>query len=117
MTISQQEISQTLLRQLTQRELSTAAAYVATRPVPAGTRLRLAPAEIDTPWDCYVAFIDCEPSANWGHACRYILIDTDTARTHAIEARFPPGRESAIGQLRLVYRAEGIPNSALLVAS
>ena len=42
------------------------------------------------PWDGFVAFVDLEPMANWGHACRYVLMHPETGESKAVNAQLPP---------------------------
>ncbi len=113
--MDEKRVSEAVLRQLTPQEQARGAAYVTTAPVAAGTRLAMRPATSETEWPCYVAFVDREPLANWGHSCRYILIGAEAAQTRSIEARFPPPRDGALGAIRLVHRGEAVPDIALLV--
>ncbi len=64
-------------------------AYLCLTPFGAGQTLAvpLQPVAIDH--DCYVAFVDAQPHANWGHACRYLLIDAHTGEVTSHPRRFP----------------------------
>ena len=35
-------------------------------------------------------FVDDQPDANWGHACRYIFVDAGTGKYAVIKASTPP---------------------------
>ena len=37
-----------------------------------------------------VAFVDLQPEANWGHDCRYLLVDPETGELQMVMAQFPP---------------------------
>jgi hypothetical protein len=64
-------------------------AYLCVTPFAAGQTLAvpLQPLVIDR--DCYVAFVDAHPYANWGHDCRYLLIDAHTGEVTSHLRRFP----------------------------
>ena len=61
-----------------------------------------------------MAFIDREPTANWGHSCRNILVNLKSGETLSIEARFPPFQRGENDHWRIVFRASGVPDTALL---
>ena len=47
--------------------------------------------KITVPASSILVFVDEQPLANFGHACRYLLYDPDTGKLHRdIPARFPP---------------------------
>lgn len=56
----------------------------------------------------YLAFVDPTPSANWGHDCRYLTIDTATLAVASHAARFPPFRVRGELRWEAVYRAPGV---------
>jgi hypothetical protein len=64
--------------------------------------------EVDAP--TLVAFVDLEPGVNWGHRCRYLLLDRDSGDVRAIDAQFPPFLRGMPPGLRVVYRAPGVPD-------
>ncbi len=113
MPTSDAEMDAIITAQLTLRERSRAVAYLLSVPQAAGTRFEAA-GGIVIPWDCHVAFVDAEPTANWGHACRYILINRTTGETRSIDARFPPFHRGDHQHWRIAYRAAGVPDTALL---
>lgn len=38
----------------------------------------------------WLFFVDDQPGANWGHACRYIFVDAAGGKYKIIESRTPP---------------------------
>jgi hypothetical protein len=115
MPLTFDQIVSVLNEKLTRGELDRGVAYVTESAVSGGTKLDIPRAPIEVPWDAHVGFIDREPMANWGHSCRYVLIGHNAGEYRSIEARFPPF--SALKQLRwkVVYRAKGVPDSAIKV--
>ena len=100
---------------LAPEERDQGVAYAAETPIPAGERLRFPRIEFDVAWPAYLAFVDRQPRANWGHSCRYVLISRDTGELVSIEARFPPFHTGKDLHWRVVYKAKGVPDSALAV--
>ena len=90
MALSFEEFVLKLKSMLTADERAKAVVYVAATPIAAGTQLKFPGISIDVPWDGYLAFIDRQPMANWGHAARYILVNRENSETQSYEARLPP---------------------------
>ena len=99
--------------QLTPAELAGAAAYVAQSPLPAATRLDLAGTVIETESEAYVAFIDRDPTANWGHAARYLIFDLQGGSVRSVETRLPPFNAPGGLKWRVIYQAPSVPDAAV----
>jgi hypothetical protein len=115
MSIPEDPIAASVVSQLTSTEREHGVAYVLEELVSRGTTLEFPRSSIPVPWDARLAFVDREPLANWGHSCRYILIDRATGAVLSIEARFPPFRRDDERRWRVVFRATGLPDSAVAV--
>jgi hypothetical protein len=89
--------------------------YALIDPVPSGTKLQFPRVTIEVPWEALLAFVDRDPRANWGHSCRYLLVNRATGEVHSTEARFPPFRREDLRRWRVVFQAPGVPDSALAV--
>jgi hypothetical protein len=98
--------------QLTAAERAEGIAYAVETPIPAGTLLRFPGTVIDLPAEAYLAFIDRQPTANWGHPARYVLVRRKSGDVSSVEARLPPFGERANLRWRVVYRAPSIPDAA-----
>lgn len=98
-----------VLSSLAQEERSAAIAYLATPPVTGGSSLELPRLTIHVPRPAWLAFIDREPDFDWGHDCRYLLIDDETGNVRDWRAQFPPFRPESPWSWRVVYRAS--PNT------
>jgi len=116
MTHGIEAIGALVSRQLTPAERKSGVAYLSTVPIVAGTRFQFAPDLLEVPWTAYWAFVDREPTANWGHSCRHLLIDPESGESLSIEARFPPFKRGKEAHWRLAYRASGVPDLALLAS-
>lgn len=99
--------------QLSPSELDYCVVYLLMTSVPAGSTLEFPHVSIAVPWEARVAFFDLDPLANFGHPCRYVLINSKTGETSSINARFPPFRPGAETEWRVIYRAPGVPEAAL----
>jgi hypothetical protein len=81
-------------------------AYLCLTPFTAGQRLAVPGQPLAIDRDGWVGFVDPQPRANWGHACRYLLIDALTGEVTAHPRRFP-AFEAGDDRWRVVYRASG----------
>ena len=96
--------------QLTPDEVSRGMVYVAEPAVPAGTHFDFPKIHLDVPWEAFLVFVDREPTANWSHSCRYLLVRAAAGEVKSIEAQLPPfGRGSL--QWRVLYRAPSVPEA------
>jgi hypothetical protein len=98
---------------LTAAERANGVAYAVETPVPAGTKLQFPGTLIDVPTEAYVAFIDREPTANWGHSARYLLISRASDDVLSVEARLPPFQQGGRFRWRVIYRAPSVPDAAV----
>ncbi|MDE3088366.1 MAG: hypothetical protein KGJ80_03125, partial [Chloroflexota bacterium] len=103
-----------LLAQLTADEKSRSVVYVAAQLIAGGTQLSFPRTRIDVPWDALLAFIDREPTANWSHACRYLLLNRETGEARSIDAQLPPFRPDQIGYWRVAYKAPSVPDAVVM---
>jgi hypothetical protein len=103
-----------LLDQLTEAERQKAVAYELSQTVAQGTVLSFPHLTINVPSDALVAFIDQEPTANWAHACRYVLVELNTGRVSSWAARFPPFSVPLGSAWRVAYQAESVPDGAVV---
>lgn len=101
--------------QLTPDEVRRGVVYAAVAPIPAGEQLRFPGVAIDVPWPAHLAFVDREPLANWAHSSRYVLVRIETGEIVSHEARLPPSPVGQNPHWRVAYKAEGVPDAALLL--
>jgi hypothetical protein len=115
MMLSSQELLAALLGELTPEEREGSVAYLAETPMPGGTTVQVPGATIDIPFDAALAFIDRQPLANWGHACRYVLFDWETGSIRSMDAQFHPFRPGDATKWRVVFKAPSVPATAVFV--
>jgi hypothetical protein len=103
-----------LLQQLTETERQGAVVYELAQTATQGTVLSFPHQTITVPSDALVAFIDRDPTANWGHSCRYALVELSTGRISSWEARFPPFGIPIGSEWRVAYVAASVPEGAVV---
>lgn len=114
--LSVEQLVATLVEQLDEAELAGGVAYYALEHVAAGAPLGAPGLDATAPFEALLGFIDREPLANWGHACRYLLVDRETGKEVAsIEAQLPPFGPAATRQWRVAYKAPSVPDAAVAV--
>jgi hypothetical protein len=112
---SDKQLAAILISQLTSSEQAHGVAYVCRTTFAKGTTMTFPHTAIAVPWDAQLAFVDRDPAANWGHACRYVLLNRETGDTLSQEAHFPPFQRGGAADWQITYRAPGIPDEVLLV--
>ena len=98
-----ERVASIVVEALEPAERTGGVAYLYQTPLAAGQTLAVPLEPITIERDCYVAFIDSEPHANWGHACRYLLIDAHTGEVTSHPRRFP-AFTAADNRWRVVHR-------------
>ena len=56
--------------------------------IPAGTQLQVPGSPIEVEWETHVGFVDRQPTANWGHSCRYLLIGENAGEYRVVRAGY-----------------------------
>jgi len=115
MALTEKKLNSILMAQLTPSERAGGVVYVFADPIPSGSNLQFPHVSLEVPWVALLAFIDRDPRANWGHSCRYILINRKTGEVRSTEARFPPFRHEELRRWRVAYRAPGVPDAVLAI--
>jgi hypothetical protein len=108
--VTSSELEQTAVESLSEEERSRAVVYVSDRVLEPGDDLEIDGRSVQIDAPTVVAFADLEPGVNWGHRSRYLLVDRDSGSVRAVEAQFPPFLRGMPPDLRVVYRAEGVPD-------
>jgi len=99
-----ERIASIVIGALEPAELVGGVAYLCVTPFAAGQTLAVPLQPIAIERDSYVAFVDAQPRANWGHACRYLLIDAQTGEVTSHPRRFP-AFTAADDRWRVVHRS------------
>lgn len=105
MALSPEECVSILKSELTADERANGVAYIAETAIAAGTELKFPGVSIHVPWNAYLAFIDRQPMANWGHAARYIVVNRENGEARSYETRLPPFGQQSEFHWRVVYKA------------
>jgi len=113
---SQGQLSSILKAHLTPDEIARGVAYCADSTFPPATKIDFPGIHIDVPWEAFLVFVDREPTANWSHSCRYILINRENGEMKSFEAQFPPFRpDGNFPHWRVLYKAPTVPDAVLAV--
>jgi hypothetical protein len=113
MDLSWDQISQLALANLSAEERESSAVYLDQQILPAGAVTAIERKEVRMPWPAVIAFIDLQPEANWAHDCRYLLVNAETGELRSIGARFPPFLSGASDTLKVIWKGDAVPRSAL----
>lgn len=109
MSLGPSEIAERALATLSAAERDAAAVYLDERAVPAGEELTIDGRTLRRERELAVVFVDLEPMLNWGHRCRYLLVDRESGEVEIIEARLPPFLREERPTLRIVWRGPLVP--------
>ena len=105
-----------LVEGLDEVERACGVAYYCAEPIKRGALLDVPRLVARAPSDALLAFVDRDPTANWGHSSRYVLLDRETGReVLSIEAQLPPFGPSDKRQWRVAYRAPSVPEAVIAV--
>jgi hypothetical protein len=113
MTLDAEEIARAAVASLTDEDRRGAVVYIDDRVLAPGEELEVDGARVAVDAPTVVAFADLEPGVNWGHRCRYLLVDRDSGDVRSIDAQFPPFLRGAPPGLRVVHRGPGVPQWAV----
>jgi hypothetical protein len=116
MLLSFDNFTSILKAQLTPEEREGCVAYAVDQLLAQGKRLEFPDLVLEMPWDGFLAFIDQDPMANWGHPARYLMINGEGGEFQSIKARFPPFQGSRELHWRPVYKAPALPNAAVAIS-
>ena len=108
--MSSSELERVAIESLSEEERSRAVVYVSDRLLEPGDSLEIDGRRVQVDAPTVVVFADLEPGVNWGHRCRYLLVDRDSGDVRAVDAQFPPFLRGMPPDLRVVYQAPGVPD-------
>lgn len=112
--ISNDDVDSIFFANLTPEEIARCVVYVARMLISAGDRLEFPRTSIDVPWPAFIAFVDREPTANWSHSCRYILLNSQTGEIKSFESQFPPFQPNQKMEWGVLYKAPSVPSGAVM---
>jgi hypothetical protein len=113
LTFSHKEIVSTILGSIEPHELSHCIVYLCLSIIPEG-RISFPRISIEVSRASYLAFIDLDPLANWGHPTRYLLVEKETGKRKVIDAEFPPLGSNNKMKWDLLYKSQSIPDQAVM---
>jgi hypothetical protein len=111
--MTREQIAERALKELSETERRSGAVYLDEVELPPGSLLKIDHKEVPVRRASGVVFIDKQPQANWGHACRYLLIGLEDGTVESIEAQFPPFLRGIPKTLRLIWKGEAVPDWAV----
>lgn len=109
------ELGARALATLSPEERKSSAVYLDEAELKAGSTVEIDRKQIRVLFDSFVAFVDLQPQSNWGHPCRYLLINRETGAIQSIDATHPPFLKGASKTLRLIWKGENVPDWTLAV--
>jgi hypothetical protein len=108
------DVAQKVLEELNTQERQEGAVYLDENEIKAGSLLKVGGKEIRVPHRSAMVFVDRKPQANWGHSCRYLLVDLDSGHLSSYEAQMPPFLRGAPPTLRLIHKGAKVPDWAVM---
>jgi len=102
-----------VLASLSFEESKASVVYLDEREFSAETAIEIDGAEVCMPWLFMIAFVDLQPTANWGHACRYLFVNPETGDVQQMSARFPPFLRGLPQTLRVIWKGDDVPDWAV----
>jgi hypothetical protein len=91
------------------KRLAGAIVYVMPKPRPGGEPLAVGDVVINIPWSHWLAFVDLEPQANWGHSCIYIGLRVDDETLAEYPAHMPPFLKADASDFKLLWYGPRAP--------
>jgi hypothetical protein len=88
--LTNEQIIGIVLPELSDYEINQSIIYYDTKALHPGEKVRIGKDLTTVSTYAYLVFVDLEPKANWGHKCKYFLIDPETKSTKIMNEEFPP---------------------------
>ncbi len=117
MTEFEQGILDKIRNILGTEELDGAIVYLNWNQIRPDERVHVGDAILVAPWVAYIAFVDLEPRANWGHACYYLAISRDSDDIIKVAAHMPPFLKEETSTYSLLWRGPLVPEWAVATHS
>jgi len=113
MTLPQREIANVVLAQFLGARGAHSVVYLDQRVRPAGSEIEIDYKKLRLDGSTVIGFIDLEPEMNWGHACRYALVNAETGEHRNIDAHFPPFLRDSSSSLIVLFKGDKVPDWAV----
>ena len=107
------ELTRRILATLTETERQQSVVYIDTTLYQPGSTIRINRQIHSVTEPTVLAFVDLQPTANWGHPCRYFLLHPVRDTLETTDASFPPDT----AHLAIASRGETIQDWMLLTST
>lgn len=114
-SLTLEQIAERVTATLAPSEKETSVVYLDSEEISAGASVQVGRKTVEAPWDAYMSFVDLRPEANWGHDCRYLLVNRRTGEVKSYAASFPPFLKGPVKTLRLIWKGSRVPDWAVAV--
>lgn len=101
-----------VISSLSDQEKEEAIVYVEQHLVPAGEPVPQAGPGRSFDEPVVIAFVDLEPSLNWTHRARYLVLGVDARIRESVDVDRPPYLTGVSPRLRLIHRGGKAPEWA-----
>lgn len=113
MPMSFSEAAEVAMAQLSDSERRQAVLYLDEDFLAAGESLEIDGRMVPINQPTAVAFVDREPGVNWGHDCRYVLVDLEGERVESVPAQLPPFLRGVPKGLRVIWKGDAVADWAV----
>ena len=90
MSLTIEQAAEKSVATLSASEKASSVVYLDSEKIKAGESVQAGREPLVAPWDALMSFVDLQPTANWGHRCRYLFINAHTGEIKSFDASFPP---------------------------
>lgn len=111
------KLTHEVIASLSQNELEESIAYIEQRVFPAGESLPWAAIAQSFDEPVVIAFVDLEPTLNWSHRGRYLVLGTAGGIRREIDVDRPPFLTGVSPYLRLIHRGDRAPHWAAVTSA
>jgi hypothetical protein len=113
--LSWEKIRELILKTLGPEERESSVVYLDKQVLPPDSIIEIDRKPLQTPAKTVVAFVDLEPTANWGHDCRYLLLNPETGEVESRAARLPPFLRGKPSTLNVIWKGDKVPDWTVAV--
>ncbi len=107
------EVARRAIASIPAEQLRGAVLYLDRRALAPGEAVPTGRATLTADRPAALAFLDLAPEANWGHPCRYLLIDLATGAVQPADATHPPFLRGAAPSLVAIAKDPAVPDWTL----
>lgn len=115
MTLSWDRMAELAIANLSSEERCSSVVYLDQQLLQAGVTIPVGMKQVHVSWRAVVAFVDLEPGVNWGHRCRYLLINAESGEIQSHDNQFPPFLIDIPPHLRVVWKGKDVQSWALAI--